>query len=152
MDDKTIRVTGLREVASALRAVEKDGAVALKVGLREIAAEVVSAVQGKVPHQSGKAAGSYKPRSTQSGAGIAFGGQAAPYAPWLDFGGSTGPGHQPRRPGSGSIKREWLGRPVGDGRYLYPTISEHRDETIHKIDELIERVISTNGFKQRGGN
>ena len=90
-----IQVRGLREVQSAFRKVDKELPKAFKQEFLGIAQKVVGGVQQKVPKVTGAAAGSVRPRATQRGAGIAFGGNAAPYFPWLDFGGTTGKGHRP---------------------------------------------------------
>lgn len=134
-----IQVRGLREVQSAFRKVDKELPKAFKQEFLGIAQKVVGGVQQKVPKVTGAAAGSVRPRATQRGAGIAFGGNAAPYFPWLDFGGTTGKGHRPGAAYSGSVKRPWLGRP-GDGRYVYPTIEEHRREIEQAAEDAVLNV------------
>lgn len=134
-----IEVRGLREVQLAFRQIDKEIPKGLRAELLPIAGMVVAGVQQKVPFVTGAAARSVRPRASQRGAGIAFGGNAAPYFPWLDFGGTTGKGHRPGQRYSGSVKREWLGRPA-DGRYVYPTIEEHRDEIEKAVEEAVVAI------------
>ena len=135
-----IQVRGLREVQSAFRKVDKDIPKALRVEFRAIAEDVASSARAKVPHRTGKAAASIKPRASQRGAGIAFGGNAAPYFPWLDFGGTTGKGHRPGAKDSGSVKRyPWMGT-SGEWRYVYPTISEKSADIERAAEEAILSV------------
>jgi hypothetical protein len=57
-----------------------------------------------------------KVRSSQREARVAAGGSKAPYYPWLDFGGRTGPNR--------SVERAF----ISEGRYIYPTVRERQDE------------------------
>lgn len=135
-----VEVRGIRELRSAMRRFDTEMPGKLKDGMRGIAEDVVSRTASKVPRRSGAAVGSLRPRASQTGAAIAFGGQAAPYFPWLDFGGTTGIGHRPGVPWSGSIKREWLGNPKGSGRYVYPTIEEMGPEIEKRIGGIVART------------
>jgi phage gpG-like protein len=143
-----VQVRGIRELNKALKEVESELPKAMRIGFKEIADHVVQRTRAKVPRVSGKAAGSVKPRASQKGAGIAFGGSAAPYYPWLDFGGSTGRGHKPKQSGSGAIKRPFM----KEGRYVYPTIKEENEYITDAVDKLISEVVDKAGFDQRGGN
>lgn len=141
MADKTVtvRIVGLAQLNSALRGLsDKVASDVLRSSLLGIAGIVATKVRAKVPHgASGHAAGSIQPHATSRGASISYGGQAAPYMPWLDFGGSTGRGHRIGVAWSGSIRREWTGKPSGSGRYIYPTISEEREATIDAVEAAI---------------
>lgn len=138
-----IQVTNLREITSALRQLDDKAGERMKGEFRAIAEAVASAARDKVPHLTGAAAASIRPRGSQRGAAIAFGGNAAPYMPWLDFGGSTGKGHRPGVADSGSVKRPWLGKPGGDGRYIYPTIEEKRSELEKRVEGAIMRTAAS---------
>jgi hypothetical protein len=84
-----------------------------------------------IPKRSGRAAASLKPRSTQTSVRVAAGGTKAPYYPWLDFGGRVGPRKSVRRPF------------IGDGRYIYPALSEKHDEFLEAMQRaLIESAES----------
>jgi len=148
-----VEVTGVRELNKALKKVDTNLSKELKTGFKGIAQHVVDRVKPKVPRRSGKAASSYKARGTQRGGAIAFGGTKAEYAPWLDFGGgkagargvtSSDPiGHKKSTTG---FKRPF----IKEGRYLYPTIVEERDEIIHMTDQLVEHVVKSAGFDTEG--
>lgn len=160
-----VQVRGLREVQSAFRKVDKDIPNKMKGELLSIAQEVRNDIRAKVPTFSGRsqnegkgkwkrsspgaARESVKARASQRGAAIAFGGETAPYFPWLDFGGSTGKGHRPNRPWSGSVVREWQGRPFGDGRYVYPTIAEKHDDISNAVGDAAVKVAKSAGFEVR---
>lgn len=146
--DVAVKVTNLAQFSRALKQVDADLPGDLRSSLKELAEPIAASVRGKVPVRSGKARASVKTRASQRGAAIAAGGTKAPYFHWLDFGGTTGRGHKlgPRR---GSVKREWKGRPNGSGRYVYPTISEYRDETRQAVGRAIAKSGRSAGFEVR---
>lgn len=144
-----VQVRGLREVTSALRAVDKELPRQLRQEFLQVARLVASDAASTVPRRTGAAAGSIKPRASQSGAGVAFGGNAAPYYPWLDFGGTTGKGHRPGVPGSGSIEREWKGNPRGEGRYVYPAIRRNEDDIIEAAGDAPTVLARKHGLEAR---
>jgi hypothetical protein len=143
-----VEVRGIREVQSAFRKVDKELPKALRPEFLDIARTVVGQVQQRVPWRTGRAARSVKARASQRGAGIAFGGSAAPYFPWLDFGGTTGKGHKPGQRYSGSVTRPWMGRP-GDGRYVYPTIADNREEIEKAAEDAVVKVARAAGLEVR---
>lgn len=151
MADQSVRVEvkGLAELSKAFKAVDEDVASGMKDAFLGIAREVVGTAQQRMPHNTGRAQSSVKPRATAKGAGIAFGGNKAPYMPWLDFGGSVGRGHQPGQAWSGAIKRDWRGKPGGMGRYVYPAISDSKDEIIKAVEELVEDAARKHSFETR---
>lgn len=146
MANPVVKVSGIREAARAFRKVDKDIPKQLRTEFLPIARDVVSGIQSKAPRgKTGRARASVKPRSSQRGAAVAVGGNAAPYYPWLDFGGSTGKGHKPGRPWSGSVKREMPPK----GRYLYPTIEEQRAKIERAAEDAVVNVARLNGFGVR---
>lgn len=147
MVESKIEVRGIRQLQSALKKIDSELAGELKVSFRKIAETVVSHTQSKVPHRSGRAASSIKAKSSSRGASIAVGGTAAPYYPFLDFGGSTGRGHSPGRAGSGVIKRSF----IQGGRYLYPTIAADNQHIKEEVDNVLERLAKSAGFETTGG-
>jgi hypothetical protein len=149
-DDFGVHIRGIKELQAAFRAVSDDLPKELRVEFLAIAEYVVGVAQQRMPYGSGKAASSVKPRASQRGAGIAFGGSKAPYMPWLDFGGSVGRGHQPGQAWSGAIKRPWMGKPLGSGRYIYPAIEESREEIMEAADKAIKKVAESAKFETEG--
>lgn len=126
---------GVRELQRAFKQVGGGTETNLKAEFFNIARSVAISAQAKVPHRTGRAADSIKPRSTNRGGSIAFGGRAAEYMPWLNFGGRVGRNR--------SIFREL----VKPDRYIYTTISEHREETAKAADQAIERAAKSAGFE-----
>lgn len=134
-----VEIRGLRELKSAFRQVETALPKRLAAEFKEVAQMVVNLIQPKVPHISGRAAGSIKARGSQRGASIAFGGSAAPYYPWLDFGGRVG-------------RQKATVRPfLKEGRYVYPTIKQHSQEIEKAADDAVAKVAREAGFETRGG-
>lgn len=143
---RPIIVEGLTELQRSLKAIERSAARELYDGLRDAARIVSRSAASKVPARTGRAASSIKPRATARGASIAFGGPRAPYYPWLDFGGSVGPGHRPRQSGSGAVKRPF----IKEGRYVYPTIAAKSDEVLQRVDELMADLIRRHDITTTG--
>lgn len=142
----TVQVRGLREVVTAFRRVDKGIPRGLRSEFLPIAQQVQSDIQRRVPVLKGNARASVKARASQRGAAIAFGGDKAPYFPWLDFGGTTGKGHRPGAAYSGSVKRPWMGRP-GDGRYVYPAIADNEAEIEAAATDAVLNVARIAGFE-----
>jgi hypothetical protein len=150
MIDTSVKVRGIRELSRAFKDVDAALPRDLKTSFLRVAQRVVGLAQQRMPYKSGKAAGSVKARASSRGASIAFGGTAAPYMPWLDFGGSVGRGHKKGVAWSGSVKREWRGIPGGSGRYIYPAISEARPETEAAVDAAVKHAAFHAGFDVGG--
>jgi hypothetical protein len=152
--DVKIEIRNLPAWRRAIISVGDDFKVELKAEFLKIAETIASKVQAKVPRgPTGRAAGSVKARATAGGASIVRGGQAAPYFPWLDFGGTTGRGHQDHVAGSGAIQRTVAGspwNPPGPGLYVYPTLEEEYPATERAVDELMTKVGRDAGFEVRG--
>jgi len=142
-----IRVTGVRELGTAFKKVDREFGKALQRRFKGLASQLVSTISGRIPGSAGSA---LRPQATQRGFGIAFpGGEAQgpmDFYPWLDFGGSTGKGHQVGVPWSGSVKREQ----VPGGRYIYPTIADNREEIGDQAAEALQDVARDAGFETHG--
>jgi hypothetical protein len=135
-----VEVRGLAELGRAFRQVDAELPKELKAAFRSIAERVIERARPFIPRVSGAAAASLKPRSTAKGAGIAFGGEKAPYYPWLDFGGKVG-------------RKRSISRPVvPGGRYVYPAIAASRDAIGREVNEAVELVAERAGFDVRGGD
>ncbi len=145
MPNPVIRVSGIREAARAFRSVDREIPKGLRAEFLPIAERVAAGARARMPHVSGRAQASVRPRASQRGAAIAFGGNAAPYLPWLDFGGSVGRGKVAGRPWSGSVKRDM---PRG-GRYVYPTIEDQRSDIEQAAESAVVNVARANGFEVR---
>ncbi len=133
--DRRISISGLNQLSRGLRALDKEAPKALRVGLNDAANLLVSRTVPWVPKRSGRAAASYKARSTRTSARVSIGGNRAPYVPWLDFGGKTGR--------NGSVVRPFL----REGRYLYPTLKRIRPEIEEMLSNAITDVIRSVGME-----
>lgn len=112
----SVGVGGLSEFNRALRRVDSEAPKALRLALNKAAEFLIDETRKEIPRRTGKAAASLKAKSSRTAVRIAVGGRKAPYYPWLDFGGKTGPNK--------SVKRRFY----REGRYLYPTLAKKRDE------------------------
>jgi hypothetical protein len=122
VDVDTAKVAHLEEQLAKLGSGVEQALVNVS---RDIADDVVTTVRGKVPYLTGKARNSYQVNYTSTGTEITFGGDAAPYVPWLEFGGKAG--------------RSGASRPyVPGGRYLYPTIRKVAEDWESEILRAIE--------------
>lgn len=122
-----IQVTGLREFQAALRKMDAGLPKLLRVALNEASGLVVDYARPRMPTRTGRARGSVKTRSSQREARVAMGGRAAPYAPWLDFG------------GQGRIHGRPAPRPfIRGGRYVYPGLAANQTE----ITEVMSRALT----------
>lgn len=127
MSEVAIRIDGLAKFSRNLKKLDSDLPKALRIALNEAADLVVGDARKLVPTRSGRAASSIRAASTRTAVRVALGGNRAPYAPWLEFGGRVGP----RR----SVRREF----IKEGRYLYPTYFGHRDSG--RIQEVLETAL-----------
>ena len=146
MANEPIRVEGIREVADALKGIDVKLQKELREGMKQAAEIVAAEARRNVPSRTGKAASSVKAKGTNKGAGIAFGGSKAPYYPFLDFGGSTGRGHEPGKANSGAVKRPI----VEGGRYVYPAIAAKGDEVREVVDQLLADLIQRHDLPTSG--
>lgn len=138
MGDQRVVVTGLRDLNKALKAANAEASDEMKAVLKGIAEGVVTDVRSRVPHRTGKAASSYRPRGGVKGASIAWAGPKAAYAPWIEFGGAVGKGK--------SVKRPF----IKGGRYLYPAINDNMADIEAKVADAIDDITSRYGFKVEG--
>ncbi len=132
-----IAIQGLRELQKAMRSVDSKAPAQIRLAQNDAASYLIDRVQPQIPRRTGAAASSLRARSSQRLTRIAVGGKKAPYYPWLDFGGRTGPG--------GSAVRPF----IKDGRYLYPTYHANKDQFQHILQEAILRVAAGVGLEAR---
>ena len=128
MDKVSVKVTGVAELARAFKAMDADLPAELKRRFTAIAETVAGIARNRVPEVTGRARRSIKARGSTRGASIAFGGTAAPYMPWLDFGGRVGRNRSVSRP------------LVPGGRYVYPAISDQKEETAKAAELAVTDV------------
>lgn len=105
-----IALDGLAEFNRGLRKLDAQAPKGLRLALNDAATLLIDRTRPQIPRRTGAAASSLKAKSTRTSARVAMGGRKAPYMPWLDFGGRTGP------------KKSVVRRFYKEGRYLYPTL------------------------------
>lgn len=116
MSKTTVSVDGLKQFTRGLRDIDAALPKQVRVALNACSDYLIDQAQPKIPTRTGAAKNSLRARSSRSAVRIAVGGRRAPYYPWLDFGGTVGPGKK-------------VGRPFfTEGRYLYPTLRDKRDQ------------------------
>lgn len=134
--DGAIRVTGVSELAAALKAMEPGMERQLRVANKEAATLVASGAKGAATALGGVAAHVAPSITASAGvksASVGLGGPAYPMAAGAEFGGG-------RRPTTRQFK-PWLGH---EGYFLYPTIRRDseaiREEYLKAFDMLAREV------------
>ena len=130
-----VTVEGLDELRKGLRKADKGVAKELGQAGKKAADIVAAAARPKVPSRSGKARASLRAVVVNGGGGVKGGGPRAAYYSWLDFGGSVG------------RKKSVYRQVIREGRYIYPTLAEKRDEVIKTYEELVDDALRKAGLR-----
>lgn len=130
-----IRVEGLRDFQRQLKQMDAQLPRQLRLALNEAAGLVIDYAAPRFPKRSGAAAASLKARSSQRVARVALGGRRAPYAPWLDFGGRTGPARSVVRPF------------IKEGRYVYRGLAVKRDAITDVLASGLAQLARDSGLE-----
>lgn len=131
-----ITVTGLREFQRALRGMDANLPKQIRLILNKATGLVIDYAEPRFARRTGRAAASLKARSSQREARVALGGRAAPWAPWVDFGGQ---GRRPGRP----PHREF----IKSGRYVYRGLELKRPEIIERMSEGLSDLARAAGLE-----
>lgn len=134
----TIRVEGLAQFRRSLKALDSNLPKALRLALNGAMGVVVDYGKSHMTRQTGQALSSIKAKSTGTAARVSEGGNKAPYAAWLDFGGSVGRNK--------SVKRRF----IKEGRYLYPALRDKKPEIISALEDSIAEVAKQAGIDLNG--
>ena len=132
-----IRIDGLRQFNRNLRRINGDLPKGLKDAGNAAAQIVVNDAKPRVPTGPGKgghAASSIKVASTRTAVRISAGGKKYPYYPWLDFGGSVGPGKRSKRPF------------LKTGRYIWKAFADNKDQVQTKLADELEKLARRAGL------
>lgn len=132
-----LRLSGLDEWQGAIRAMQSKMPKALTVAFNRGADVIVSAARPQVPRRTGRAAGTLKAKSTPAGVAIKAGGSDAPYFAWLDYGGRVG------------RKKKTKRRFIREGRYVWPTLREKRDEINDAVIAELRELAQSEGLEVR---
>ena len=139
-----VQIDGLRQLQRQLKGSSKQIRKAFNAELQPIAAEIAAIVRAQMPEVSGAAKKSVRPTTLGGFVALRAGGAAAPYYPWLDFG-----GHLDARPYVDSLGRAGefpaQDRPYHkEGRWIYPTIRRWRPDIYAKARAVTDRWIRVN--------
>lgn len=130
-----IEVVGLRHFSKQLRTMDAELPKQLRIANNAVAQIVVDGARPKVPTRKGRARKSIKAKSTRTAVRVSAGGKRVPYYGWLDFGGSTGIKRRVRRPF------------FEEGRFIYPSYSENRDEVYRAMENALAVVARQAGLE-----
>ena len=139
----TVKIDGLRELETALKATAPELQKEMLKEFRVIATEVRDEARAEVPKRTGNAARSIRvsvTTSTRGSGGVAIRAGApngsdqrkAPYYPWLDFGG--------RLLREGKRRNTQYREAIKGGRYLYPAIERLYASNQARYEEAFSRV------------
>lgn len=129
-----VGVEGLSKFSRSLKQVSSDAPKALRIALNGASDYLISEARPLIPSRTGRARASLKASSTRTAVRVSEGGPKAPYMPWLDYGGRTGP----RR----SVERPF----IKEGRYLYPTLHKSREQFTDLLTSAIVGVATGAGL------
>lgn len=130
-----IRIDGLKDAQSALRAIDDGLGKVLRQTLNVGSALVVKETLPWMPRRTGRAQASVRASSTQNKARVTEGSNKAPYVPWLDFGG--------RRPGDSAPRKNW----GHAGRYVWRTLGVHNDEIMEELSTALVALVRSVGLE-----
>lgn len=146
---------GADEFVDGLRAVVRRQPEFIKEEALTAARTVAGDFEPKIPVLTGRAKRSVTVRQVDDTAQLSAGVGIA-YWEFLDFGGTTGKGHKPRR-GGGSVKRKNVGK---QGRFFWRSLDERYEDIIaaagKRLAALMRRarlvVTEHHGNTQRRGS
>lgn len=135
-----VRIDGMREFQMSLADLSGDMRDVVRNTVDEAAEMVATEARRRMPSRSGKARRSVKVVPDSTGARVQLGGPSAPYAPWLDFGGSVG-----RRNARGmkSVRREFKPQ----GRYVFPAYMDLEPKLRDLFEAAIDDLARSSGFE-----
>lgn len=147
--DGFIRVTGLKELAKALREIDKDLPKEMSAGSQQVAQHIVdraTTAAASVGPMQRKAARSLAAARQQKMAAIKYGGARYPFAMGAEFGGGKYGAGNPK-PGSGGRGfttqfRPWRGNSSDAGYFLYPTIRRESDRIVELYGQVLDDLIN----------
>lgn len=132
-----IKITGLAEFNRNLRKLDSDLPKVLRLAHNKSAQLIVDWAQPRVARKTGRAAGTVKAKSTRTASRVQGGSKAAPYYPWLDFGGRVGPKR--------AVRRQF----IKEGRYIYPALSANFEEFYSLLTASLIDVANQAGVEVR---
>lgn len=149
-----VQVTGLRELRSALRQVDRSILPELRDGLKSAVDIIGAEVRATVPKKTGRAAASVRAVASGNTIYLKAGGARVPYYGWLEFGGKL-PDKRPRQkkalaaPGFGPVAsaKGATRAKVSEGRYIRPAIRRGTPRLIDAAGDAFDSAARKAGLK-----
>ena len=141
-----VNVEGLRELNKALKELGPEFPKEMRKTNKDVADGVASEARSAALSLGGvaaKAAPSLKASAGTTSAGVALGGNSAPWAAGAEFGGGRRPTTKQFRP--------WRGNGPDAGYFLYPTIRENAEQIEGQYREALDELIARVGLDDRMG-
>lgn len=135
MAREVVRIEGMRELQSSLKALDDGSHKALREVLNQAATVVQKGALRRAPRVSGAFASTIKVASTQTSARVSEGGTKAPYGAWLDYGGKVGRGK--------SVVRPY----IAGGRYLYPAFLAQQHNIGALLQARLNKLVKDSGLE-----
>ena len=132
-DPVRVEVEGLNKLRNALRDIDPKLQKKLRGRFKVIAEKVAESARATMPHRSGRAAASVRGGASTTTAYVVTGRKStAPYAAWLDFGGTL--------KATGGRHNTQVRPRIKGGRYLYPAIKRMRPQLQREAVTAIEET------------
>lgn len=135
-----LHAPGLRDLRHDLKALEPLINKELDRELRQAADKIAVTGGAMAPRRSGDLQHSIRPIVSSRGVAV---GSRLPYANVIHWGGTTGPGHVPGRPWSGSVF-------IRPSLFLSKAIEDHADQFAEDVGDAIERAAFKAGWHPGG--
>lgn len=149
-----VNVTGLRELRSALRKVDKSLLPELRDELKGAVEIVAADVRSSMPKDTGRAAASVRAVARGNTIYLVGGKARVPYYGWLEFGGKlpdkrprtkkalAGNGFGPVAKAKGAVRDK-----VREGRYMYPAIRRKTPQIVEAAGDAFDNAARKAGLK-----
>jgi hypothetical protein len=145
-----IKVVGLRETITALRAIDEsmvDIVQAANKKAAEVVAERAQALASSLGKMQARAAATLKPASLQKMATLRLGNKEVPFALGAEFGAYRNQPRESRRGGrfvstlGWNQFEKWRGSDTGAGYFLWPSIRDNRAEILAAHENELDRLL-----------
>jgi phage gpG-like protein len=131
-----VDTSGLRELRRDLKGMDRAVDKQLVREFRTIGRDIAQEGSALAPRKTGTLAGSLKPSVTLRGVAV---GSRLEYANVAHWGGTTGRGHQPGVPWSGSVR-------VQPSLFLSRAVERQQNKIVDEIGDAIERAATDVGW------
>lgn len=147
-----IKVVGLRETLTALKAIDESMVDIIQVANKkaaELVAEKAQAKAATLGRMQAAAAATLKPASLSKMATLRLGNKRVPFALGAEFGAYRNQPRASRRGGrfvstlGWNQFEKWRGSDTGAGYFLWPSIRENREEILAVHEAQLDKLLRT---------